>query len=112
MALYKVMLDEIASHESMNQAFVPVMLTEVDDFIVNMVAIEGVDDEERVHPDHDELFIGFKGNATILIDGDPVPLGEGDTVVVKKGQSHAARAESRAVIVSIKDVRLLLKEQS
>ena len=112
MALYKVMLDEIADHDSMVQAFAPVMLTEVDDFIVNMVAIEGIDDQERVHPDHDELFIGYKGKATIMIDGTPVALDEGDTVVVKKGQSHAARAEGRAVILSIKDVRLLLKEQS
>lgn len=112
MPLFKVKLDEIATHDMLKKPFVPVMLTEVDDFIVNMVAIEGVDEQARVHPDHDELFIGYKGKATIMIDGKPVPLGEGDTIVVKKGQAHAARAESRAIVLSIKDVRLLLKEKS
>ncbi|MGQ9630610.1 MAG: cupin domain-containing protein [bacterium] len=109
MPLFKVKLDDIASSKQLEEPWQAVMLTEIDDFVVNMVKIEG-EGAERVHPGHDELFVGYKGEAIVKIDGEEFPIREGDTVVVKKGQRHSAVSQGVAIVLSIKDMSLLAKE--
>jgi oxalate decarboxylase/phosphoglucose isomerase-like protein (cupin superfamily) len=44
--------------------------------------------------DEDELFIGIRGQATVLLDGHAYPFGEGDQVFIPRGMVHSVRNDS------------------
>jgi len=56
------------------------------------------------HKDDDELFICFKGEVDIDLDGELVHLKEGEILHVKAGQKHMPVAEDNCYLLRIKTV--------
>lgn len=56
------------------------------------------------HKNDDELFICFKGEVDIDLDGESVHLKEGEILHVKAGQKHMPVAESNCYLIRIKTV--------
>jgi quercetin dioxygenase-like cupin family protein len=45
------------------------------------------------HDAFEETIYGLKGVTTFTVDGEQVPVGEGDTLCIRRGQVHSFRAE-------------------
>lgn len=56
------------------------------------------------HKNDDELFICFKGEVNIDLDGEVVQLKEGEILHVKAGQKHMPVAEKNCYLLRIKTV--------
>lgn len=56
------------------------------------------------HKNDDELFICFKGEVNIDLDGKVVHLKEGEILHVKAGQKHMPVAEENCYLIRIKTV--------
>jgi quercetin dioxygenase-like cupin family protein len=50
------------------------------------------DELPRHHHDHEEVFHVLSGTLTAFLDGDPIPVDEGDTVMIPPGVAHHAVA--------------------
>ena len=48
----------------------------------------GVTNHLDMHPDRDEIYFIHRGTATIFMDGRPMTMAAGDTVVVPNGVDH------------------------
>lgn len=56
------------------------------------------------HKNDDELFICFKGNVEINLDGEMIKLKEGEVLYVKAGQKHMPVAQEDCYLLRIKTV--------
>lgn len=58
------------------------------------------------HKNDDELFICFKGEVDIDLDGESVHLKEGEILHVKAGQKHMPVAESNCYLIKLRPFRI------
>ncbi|MDH7485210.1 MAG: cupin domain-containing protein [Anaerolineae bacterium] len=85
--------------------FTHTVLGQVDDYCAYLSRFQG---SYKFH-DHakDEMYLVLQGQIHIdYADGTSVPLGEGDTLVVKAHEVHRSRSEGGALVLMFKAAHL------
>lgn len=75
------------------QAYAPVILGKVDDFVIRLVKFQGEFERWHAHENEDEAFVVLDGEINFQTeDGDHV-LGAGEGIVIPKGLRHCPKAK-------------------
>ena len=53
---------------------------------------QGADDKTHAHRDTEEIYITIGGKATATVDGERIPLEEGDLLIIQPGEEHKLEA--------------------
>ena len=89
----------------LTEPFTHTVLGQVDEYCAYLSRFSG---SYKFHDHHkDEMYVVLEGEVCIDYgDGTTVPLGEGDTLVVKANEVHRSRSEEGALVLMFKAVRL------
>jgi mannose-6-phosphate isomerase-like protein (cupin superfamily) len=100
---------ELASH--LDESFKRVMVGRVDNYVAFVVRIEGSYLFHQ-HP-KDELYIALDGELVVdFQDGETVVLKKGDSLVARAGRKHRSRSDAGAVALIFKDRACLRGKQA
>jgi quercetin dioxygenase-like cupin family protein len=77
--------------EQISQAYVPVVLAEVDEFVIRLVKFRGEFERWHAHENEDEAFVVLEGEINFQTeDGDHI-LKAGEGIVIPKGMNHCPK---------------------
>jgi len=62
--------------------------SDLDVSLARMVVHAGCETNTHSHPNCNEVIHVFSGDAEIILDGQIAPLKEGETIVIRAGQTH------------------------
>ncbi len=86
--------------KNMNEYFSPKIIATVNDTYVKLAKFKG-EFPEHIHENEDEMFFVLKGEFELLCGKKIYNLKEGDSFVVKKGQSHMPKSKEESWIMLI-----------
>lgn len=92
----KIDLDELVP--GIARPFIPKHIANVDGTMVQLVRIEGAY-RGHTHPGRAEMFIVFRGSMAVHVDGEVIPLREGQCLMVPGDVPHYSFAEKPAFVL-------------